>query len=103
MTFKKNEEYQLHHIYPISYFTTKKELLLIDDYRNLIYIKNTKHVKIPHDNNLFVKLAYRNDKILLVNPINTLDYMDITNDILININNLSVIIDYNKKLLLNVR
>ncbi|NCN64802.1 MAG: hypothetical protein GW779_00455 [Candidatus Altiarchaeum hamiconexum] len=100
---QKNEEYQLHHIYPISYFTTKKELLLIDDYRNLIYIKNTKHVKIPHDNNLFVKLAYRNDKILLVNPINTLDYMDITNDILININNLSVIIDYNKKLLLNVR
>lgn len=99
---QRNEEYQLHHIYPVSYFTTKKELSLIDDYRNLIYIKNTKHAEIPHDNNLFVKLDYRNEKILLVNPINARDYIDITNDVLININNLPVVIDYNKKLLSNV-
>ena len=78
----KKNGYQLHHIYPISYATSRKELELIDNHKNLIYISDKIHSKIPR-NNTFVKIEWKKNKLFLVDPINN-ERIDITNDCLLN-------------------
>ena len=98
---KRTEGYQLHHICPISYATTRKQLELIDNYKNLIYISNKAHSKIPHDNNLFIKLNVKDGKILLVDPTNGKS-LDITNNILVNKKHIKDMLRYNRKLLAKI-
>lgn len=98
---KRTEGYQLHHICPISYATTRKQLELIDNYKNLIYISNKTHSKIPHDNNLFIKLNVKDGKILLVDPTDGKS-LDITNDILVNKKHIKEMLRYNQKLLAKI-
>jgi len=98
---KRTEGYQLHHICPISYATTRKQLELIDNYKNLIYISNKAHSKIPHDNNLLIKLNVKDGKILLVDPTDGKS-LDITNDILVNKKHIKEMLRYNQKLLAKI-
>jgi len=93
---KKTEGYQLHHICPLSYATTRRQLELIDNFKNLIYISDKAHSEIPHD--LFIQLAVKNGRILLMNPIDK-NFIEITNDILINKKNILEMIKYNRKII----
>jgi hypothetical protein len=95
---KRIEGYQLHHICPLSFATTRKQLELIDNFKNLIYISNRAHSKIPHENNLFIQLTTKENRILLVNPTDK-NFLDITDEILINKQHLDEMIKYNEKLL----
>ena len=45
----KQENYELHHIVPLSYVKNQEEYKLIDDFRNLIYLHKNKHKKIKRD------------------------------------------------------
>ncbi|MGQ9817991.1 MAG: hypothetical protein ACUVQ3_08615, partial [bacterium] len=92
----KKDGYQLHHIYPISYATSRKDLELIDNHKNLIYISNKIHSKIPR-NNTFVKIERYRDKLFLVDPVNR-KKIDITNDCLLKKNKISELLEYNKYL-----
>lgn len=92
--------YELHHIYPLAYATSKKEMKIIDDYKNLICIKKEIHSKIDKFSNLHVILEYQNNKIYLTNISNKEDKIDITTSIIIKIENITKMIKYNTKLLL---
>mgnify|MGYP000865349656 CR=1 FL=1 len=98
---KKIEGYQLHHLFPLSYATTRKQLERIDNFKNLIYVSDETHSKIPHDNNLFIKLATKDKRILLINPTDK-SFLDITDGILINKRHLNEMIKYNEKLLAKI-
>ncbi|MCS7232232.1 MAG: hypothetical protein RMJ67_08865, partial [Elusimicrobiota bacterium] len=78
----KKDGYELHHIYPISYATSRKDLELIDNHKNMLYLSKKIHSKIPR-NNTFVKIEYCESKLFLVDP-NTNNKIDITNDCIIN-------------------
>ena len=93
----KKDGYQLHHIYPISYATSRKELELIDNHKNLIYISDKIHSKIPR-NNTFIKIECFADKIFLSDPISK-EKIDITEYCLLDKNKISEIIEYNKNLI----
>jgi hypothetical protein len=93
----KKDGYQLHHIYPISYATSRKELELIDNHKNLIYISDKIHSKIPR-NNTFVKIEWIKNKLFLVDPVSK-ERIDITNDCLLNRTKISELLEYNNKLI----
>ncbi|PKQ70436.1 hypothetical protein [Raineya orbicola] len=96
---EKRPDYDLHHIFPLEYASCKKDLDLIDDFRNLIYISKKLHKKIPFKNNLFVEIAYEDNRLLLRNPLNKADFLDITEEAVYEKTNLKDIIEYNKKIL----
>lgn len=97
----KDNAYELHHIFPIEYATCNKDLDMIDNYRNLIYISKSAHDSIPRKNNLYVKLLYQNNEILLVNPFNEEEKINITNDVIIKEENIYEMIKHNLSLLNN--
>jgi len=97
----KKDGYQLHHIYPISYATSRKELELIDNHKNLIYISDKIHSKIPR-NNTFVKIEWIQNKLFLVDPVSK-ERIDITNDCLLNRTKISELLEYNNKLIEKVQ
>lgn len=96
---KKVDGYQLHHLCPLSYATTRKQLELIDNFKNLIYISANMHSKIQND--LFIKLVVKNKRVLLMNPVDK-DFIDITNEIIINRNHVYEMVQYNQKLLAKI-
>ena len=93
----KKDEYQLHHIYPISYATSKKDLELIDNHKNLIYISNKIHSKIPK-NDTFIKIEWSQNRLLLVDPVSK-ERIDISDDCLLNKNKIPEIVEYNRNLI----
>ncbi|MGB9594794.1 MAG: hypothetical protein ACPL7B_00825, partial [Candidatus Poribacteria bacterium] len=93
----KKDGYQLHHIYPISYATSRKDLELIDNHRNLIYISSKIHSELPR-NNTFVKIKWYQNRLFLIDPINN-NQIDITDDCILNENRISELIQYNKSLI----
>lgn len=94
-----NKGYELHHIVPISYATSKKQLERVDHYKNLIYIQSKTHKKIPKQNNYYIKLTQHNQSVFIVNPDNPDDKINITEAILIKATNLKDMIQYNIDLL----
>ncbi len=96
----KKENYQLHHIYPISYATSRKDLEMIDDHRNMIYISNKVHSKIPK-NNMLVKLEWYRNKLFLIDPF-TKKKLEITNDCLLDTKKIPEMVQYNKNLIAKV-
>lgn len=96
---ERREGYQLHHICPLSYATTRKQLTLIDNFKNLIYISDKAHSKIPHD--LFIQLVEKNGRILLMNPVDK-KFIDITKEVIINPKCLFEMLKYNDKLLAKI-
>lgn len=97
----QKEGYELHHIYPISYATSKKDLELIDNHKNLIYLSSQIHSKIPK-NNTFIVLEVIDNKIFLVDKFNNRK-LDITNDCLINYEKIKDLVKYNQNLIERVK
>lgn len=93
----KKHGYQLHHIYPIDYATSRKDLELIDNHKNLIYISNKIHSKIPR-NNTFIKIESYQNRLFLVDPVNKKS-IEITNDCLLNRDKIPELLEYNKNLI----
>ena len=93
----KKEGFELHHIYPVYYATTRKQLELIDNHKNLIYIKSSTHKEVSKNKNL-VRLEYKENKIFLTNPNNNKS-IDITRDVIVDINNIQEMLKYNSKIL----
>lgn len=93
---ERKDGYELHHICPLFYASTKNQLNAIDNFKNLIYITKEAHSKIPKD---CIKLVYENQHIKLVNPIDTENYIDVTNQVEINENCITEMINYNIELL----
>lgn len=96
---QKKSDYEFHHIFPLEYATCNKDLELIDDYRNLIYISQKSHKKIPKKNNLFLQIAYENNRLILHNPFDKNLFLDITHDSVFKIDNIPEMINYNRKIL----
>lgn len=97
----KRNGYQLHHIYPISYATSRKDLELIDNHKNLIYLSNKVHAKIPR-NNTFVKIDQQQNRLFLVDPA-TNRKIDITNDCIIDNDKISELLKYNTNLIKKIQ
>jgi hypothetical protein len=99
----KKDGYELHHIYPISYATSRKELELIDNHKNLIYLSKEIHdnKKIPKDNNTFVKIEWKQNKLFLVDP-ETNQKIEITDYAIFNREKIAELLEYNKKLMENI-
>lgn len=57
---QKIQDYELHHIVPLSYVRNREEYQLLDDYRNLIYLHKDKHREIKRD---YIVFRYKNFKI----------------------------------------
>ena len=53
---EKRNRFELHHIIPISHARNKEEAKIIDDYRNLIYLRRGSHKKITRAGNKHVIL-----------------------------------------------
>lgn len=95
----KSHGYVLHHIYPIDYATCKKDLEKIDDFRNLIYISNEVHRKIPTRNNLFVKFNFDSRGIYLINPFVKTEQINVAGGVLLDKHNLQEMVLYNRRLI----
>ncbi len=61
---QKINNYELHHIVPLSFVRNKGEYKIIDDYRNLIYIHKDKHKEIKRD---FIVFKEQSPKIFFKN------------------------------------
>jgi len=57
--------YELHHIFPLMYAENKEQYKILDDWRNMLYIDGKTHSIITHGSNLYVKLSFENDTIIL--------------------------------------
>jgi hypothetical protein len=92
--------YEFHHIYPISYATSKKDLSLIDNHKNLLYIKREIHKKITKENTL-VKIIWseKDERLYLADPENNENKIDITDACIFNKKKIHELVEYNKKLL----
>ena len=66
----KKENFELHHIVPISYAKNRTEFALIDNFQNLIYIKDVSHRKIKKTD---ILLSIQNPSVEFKN-INTKEY-----------------------------
>ena len=47
----KTEDFELHHIIPFVNARNKEELILIDNWKNLVYLKSSKHAQITRSGN----------------------------------------------------
>ena len=64
---EKTETFELHHIVPFSAAKNKEEFKLIDHWKNLIYLKNTKHAEITQNRNQHVILDVGNKVLHFIN------------------------------------
>lgn len=93
--------FEFHHIIPFSRARNRLDLKLIDDFKNLIYILNTKHEEFKNSKNDFVKLKYtENYPFLLFEDFND-NYIIVNLESEAKVNKAIIpsILDYNNSLL----
>lgn len=97
----RNQNYELHHIVPFSKAQNKSDALLIDDYKNLIYLNNTKHLEFTSNGNQNVILKYtlNNPNIIFLDVNDKFILVDITKDALFSEELLPTVKEYNEQLL----
>ena len=97
----RKEGYSLHHIIPFSKVQNKKDAIYVDDFKNLIYIKNKKHEEFTKAGNKNVILKYSkcNPNILFLDFEDSFILVDISKDALFSPTLLPVVKEYNKTLL----
>ena len=97
----KQENYELHHIVPLSYAKNKHEYALIDDYKNLVYIHRDKHRKIKRNHIIF---GEKNPKIYFINRFKNSDVITAKNgkDTLFESSLLSGMKKYNKQIVKSI-
>jgi hypothetical protein len=97
------EAWDLHHIVPVEYATSSSNLKLIDDKKNLLYIPQAIHKKIPRTSNLFVEFSYDTSYVYLKNPLNDNDQKSFViswpRDAGVSSTTLDPMVKYNKELL----
>jgi hypothetical protein len=73
---KVNREkgYELHHIVPLYMATNRKQMEMIDNHKNLIYIPAKLHRKIPDDTH--IQLYFKENKFYLKKPHDNLDFIN---------------------------
>ena len=98
---EKREDYELHHIIPLSYAVGQMEYKLIDDYKNLVYVHKNKHREIkrvhirfrPNDPKVhFVNISDESDVVTAKNKKDAEFYSPL----------LSKMARYNKKILKSI-
>lgn len=97
----KNSDYELHHIVPFSKAQNKSDAVFVDDFKNLIYLSNTKHTEFTATGSKNVILSYKqNDpNILFLDFDNSFIIVDVRKDALISPSLLPAIKEYNDMLL----
>lgn len=98
---QSDPNFEFHHIVPFSKAKNQMELSLVDNFKNLLYILNTKHAEFKNFNNDLVKLKYTKDSpFLLLEDFND-NYLTIylDNEAKVNKTLIPSILDYNKSLL----
>lgn len=99
---EKCYNYHLHHIIPFSKAATQNDAEWIDDYRNLIYISETKHNEIPTKNNPNIIMSYTDPIINLASQEMRGKIINInlsSKDALLNNQLIQTMTDYNGQLL----
>lgn len=99
---KKQDNYELHHIIPFKRAERQAEAQLIDDKRNLIYVRSDKHSEFTSTHNINVRVSYI-DAIMLFLELNTTDNIIKVNlntkEAIVSKDRVQEIINYNKQLL----
>ena len=98
--------WELHHIYPIEYATSARDLALLDAKENLILIPRELHRQIPNRGNRSVHLEFSTTHITLSNPASKdrqpQFQFKISKDVLVDPSRLERMAAYNAKLLESV-
>lgn len=97
----KNDEYELHHIVPFSKAENKSDAVLIDNYKNLIYLKSSKHSEftVAKNQNVILKYNQGNPRLLFLDFNDGYILVDVTEDALFSLNLLPAIKEHNETLL----
>jgi hypothetical protein len=95
----KKYGYELHHIVPISWATSREEFKLLDSWKNMIYIDGRTHSTISQQNNIYFKLHFNSDDIVLSSLRDTNIYCRYNDNVLYNRNNKELMIEYNYNIL----
>lgn len=97
----KTKGYQLHHIVPFSKAKNKSDAITIDDFRNLIYLKNEKHLEFTTagKENVILRHKENDPNIIFLDFENSFILVDITKDALISAEMIAEIKKYNDILL----
>jgi len=98
---QSDRNFEFHHIIPFSKAKNQFELSLIDDYKNLLYILNTKHAEFKNFNNDLVKLKYTEDSPFFLLEDFKDNYLSVylESEAKVNKSLIPSILDYNKSLL----
>lgn len=93
--------YDLHHIVPFSKAQTKSDAVYIDDYKNLIYLKEQKHEEftIAGSKHVIMRYAQNNASLLFLDFDNTFILVDVEKDALVSKELLPRVKEYNEELL----
>lgn len=97
----KTKGYQLHHIVPFSKAQNKSDALTIDDFRNLIYLKDEKHLEFTTvgKENVIMKYKENDPNVIFLNFDDSFIIVDVTKDALVSPQLLPEIKKYNEFLL----
>lgn len=98
---KADPNFEFHHIVPFSKAKNQMDLNSIDNFKNLIYILNTKHAEFNKFNNDLVKLKYTENSPYLVFEDFYDNYLivNLEHEVKVNKSLIPSILDYNKSLL----
>lgn len=98
---QKTAGYDLHHIVPFSRALNKNDAIFIDDFKNLIYLKEKKHDEftISGSKHVILKHTQNNPNLIFVDFDDNFILVDISNDALISTELLPAIKEYNKHLI----
>ena len=97
----KNPRYELHHIIPFSKAQNKSDAVFIDNFKNLIYLKNEKHSEFTanKNRNVIIKYTVNNPNVIFMDFNDSFILVDISKDALISSELLPKIKTYNEFLL----
>ena len=97
----KTDGYDLHHIVPFSRAENKSDAVFIDDYKNLIYIRDKKHAEFTAagNKNVIVKYTQGNPNLLFMDFNDAFILVDIGEDALVSSALLPLVKEYNEQLL----
>lgn len=98
---QKDNGYDLHHIIPFSRAENQRDTVFVDDYKNLIYLKETKHAEFTglNSKNVIMKYSNNNQNILFGDFEDFYIIVDIDKEALFNKELLPIVKEYNEILL----
>lgn len=97
----KTNGYDLHHIVPFSKAQNKSDAVFVDDFKNLIYLKDKKHDEftITGSKHVILKYTQNSPNILFMDFEDSFILVDITKDALFSESLLPTVKEYNQMLL----